>query len=85
MSSWSGFDAGPTVLATLTVPARSTVDFTPDGTIYLDRDGVAATVVGLQFVSNTSFTVTGRRETRNVSGILTMLSPLLLRDLDDAE
>jgi hypothetical protein len=80
-----GFDAGIQPLVTLTINGRSSVDFTPDGVIYLDRDGIAAPLIGLRFVSNTPFSVAGRRVQLSPFGVVLTRSPLLLRDFDDAE
>lgn len=80
-----GFDAGLQPLATVTVLPRSSVDFTPDGAIYLDRDGVAVPLIGLRFVSNTPFSLGGRREQVNAFDQVLTRSPLMVRDFDDAE
>jgi hypothetical protein len=80
-----GFDAGIEPLVTLTVPARSSVDFSPDGAIYLDRDGVAAPLIGLRFVGNVPFSVAGRRVQVNAFDQILTRSPLIVRDFDDAE
>ena len=80
-----GFDSGFDLLTTLTVPARSTVDFSPDGFIYLDRDCGAVPLIGLRFNSNAPFSVAGERVTLSPFGIVLTRSPLLVRDFDDAE
>lgn len=81
----SGFDSGPVLLASVTVPALGSVEFSPDGVVYLDRDGVAATLVGLRFVCASPFVVTGWREHRSVANVIETLSPLVVRNFDDAE
>ena len=80
-----GFDAGPVPLATLTVPALNRIEFSPDGVTYLDRDLVAADVVGFRLRSGAPFTALGRRVHQNASGLILMLSPTIIRNFDDAE
>jgi hypothetical protein len=80
-----GFDAALEPLVTLTVPARGSVDFSPDGVLYLDRDGVAVALIGLRFVSNFPFSVGGRRVQVNGFDVVLTRSPLMVRDFDDAE
>ena len=78
------FDAGPIVLTVVTLAAHERIDFSPDGFVYLDRDGIATSLVGFRFTSPRPFAVTGRHEVR-VGGFIAMLSPLLVRNHEDAE
>ena len=80
-----GFDSGFDLLTTLTIPARSSIDFSPDGAVYLDRDGGATPLIGLRFNSNSPFSVAGERVTLSAFDIVLTRSPLLVRDFDDAE
>ena len=80
-----GFDAGLAPLVTLTVPARGTVDFTPDGATYLNRDNAPVALIGLRFVSNSPFSVGGRRVEVNAFDVILTRSPLIRRNFDDAK
>lgn len=79
-----GFDAAPTPIATLTIPANGFVDLSPDGVAYLDRDAFAVDFVALRCTGANAFAVTGRRETRAANGVLTRWSSLITRSHDDA-
>lgn len=80
-----GFDAAPTPIATLTIPANGFVDLSPDGVAYLDRDGFAVDFVALRCTSASAFAVTGRRETRTAGGVLTRWTSIITRSHDDAD
>jgi len=81
-----GFDGVASPITTLTVPANSRLDFSPDGVLYRDRDNVVTPVIGLRFRSGASFSVTGWRERRSiVTTRLVSLSPLEVRSFDDGE
>lgn len=81
----SGFDAAPTPIATLTVPANGFVELSPDGVAYLDRDGFAVDFIALRCTGANAFAVTGRRETRAANGVLTRWSSLVTRSHDDVD
>ena len=80
-----GFDGSATPIATLTVPANQRLDVSPDGQVYLDRDGAPVPVIGMRFRSSASFSVTGWRERRGASQRLVSLSPLEVRSFDDGQ
>lgn len=80
-----GFAAPPVALATFTIPVGGFVDFSPDGAIYTDRDGFIVDVVGFRFKSPSAFVVVGRREVVTPGGVVLRLSPVIVRNYDDAE
>lgn len=85
VSQRTAFDPAVLPLQTVTVPADgfSTVDVS--ALAYDDRDANPVSNVSLRCTSPNSFAVTGRIETRAVSGLLVTLSPLAVRVHDDAE
>lgn len=78
-----GFDTGALPLTTLTVPARGFLDYSPDGTAFLDRDGLPVDFFGLRVTCPVSFALTARRERRAGNGLLLMISPTIVRSHDD--
>jgi hypothetical protein len=80
-----GFDGSPIPLGSLVVPPNGRLDFSPDGLVFLDRDLLPAPFIGLRFTSNASFTVNGVREHVGPLGIVTSLSPLVVRVHENAQ
>ncbi|HVG94383.1 MAG TPA: hypothetical protein VND21_08040 [Planctomycetota bacterium] len=85
ISEPDGFDGSPIPIGTFTVPPNGRLDFSPDGLVFLDRDLLPVSFIGLRFTSNASFAVTGVRARLAPVAIVISLSPLVVRVREQAE
>ncbi len=79
----AGFDGTPIVLANVTVPARGRLDWSPDGAVYLNRDGDPVEAIGLRAISNIPFFGSMFRRKEDPSGFLIYLTPSILRAVEN--
>jgi hypothetical protein len=79
-----GFDGTGVLFPPVILPPRTRVDWTPDGAVYVDRDGEPVDFVSIRFFSPSPFYVTGWRERRTgPDGLILMLSPQVIRNLEE--
>jgi hypothetical protein len=84
ISQPDGFDAATKPWLTLVIQPHQSVDLSGllDGTVFLNRDEVEESHVGLLATSAAPINLFGRRETRDGAGLLIMLSPVVIRNLE---
>jgi hypothetical protein len=84
ISEPEGFDGTAVPLPVITIQPRSRYDWSPDGVIYVDRDGEPVETIGLRFFSLSPYYVSGWRERRTgPDGLIFSLSPMIVRNLDE--
>jgi hypothetical protein len=80
------FDGTAILLPAVTIPPRTRVDWTPDGVVYVDRDGEPVDSIGLRFFSLSPYYVTGWRERRTgADGLILSVTPMIVRNLDEED